>query len=61
MQEAWIQLSCPACGKRWQENPVELPEPRESFACEHCGEARTVSEFAKTARDLEILENLHTG
>lgn len=57
MQEAWIQLQCPGCDKRWEANPAELPAPDGSYTCEDCDATRRVSEFPKTARDFEILES----
>ena len=59
MQEAWIQIQCPACEEQWEANPADLPEPGDEFTCEYCEETRTVSEFAKTVRDFEILDNFH--
>lgn len=59
MTEAWIQLQCPDCGKDWEEAPSSLPDPGESFECPDCGERRPASEFARTQRDFEILEELH--
>lgn len=61
MQEAWIQLHCPACDEQWEANPADLPEPGAEFTCGHCGETRSVVEFAKTQRDFEILEAFHAG
>jgi len=57
MQEAWIQLQCPACETYWERAVADLPETDASFDCKDCGESRPLSEFAKTARDLEILRN----
>ena len=61
MQEAWIQLQCPDCGEQWETNPADLHEPDREFACEHCDATRPLSEFAKTQRDFEILEEFHAG
>jgi len=59
MQEAWIQLRCPACETQWEANPADLPAPQETQTCDSCGETRRLSELAKTARDLEVLEEFH--
>lgn len=56
MTEAWIQLLCPDCREHWEANPADLPAPGEPFECSACGERRSVSEFARTGRDLEIIE-----
>jgi tRNA(Ile2) C34 agmatinyltransferase TiaS len=56
MPEAWIQLQCAACGERWESSPSDLPAPGQPFTCKHCEETRPTSEFMKTKRDLEILE-----
>ncbi|WP_436931066.1 DUF7836 family putative zinc-binding protein [Halosimplex halobium] len=59
MQEAWIQLQCPECGEQWEANPADLPEPDAAFGCKDCEARRPLSEFTKTARDFEILEEFH--
>jgi hypothetical protein len=59
MQEAWIQLQCPACEEQWEANPADLPGPDEAYTCDHCSAERRIAEFAKTARDFEILEEFH--
>ena len=56
MVEAWITLRCPACGQSWESSPTALPAPSTDFECDHCGEARTTSQFMKDQRDLEILK-----
>ena len=56
MTEAWIQLTCPDCSEHWEANPADLPAPGDPFDCPACGERRSVSEFTRTGRDLEILE-----
>lgn len=61
MSEAWIQLLCPECERMWESSPGDLPAPGERFACERCGATRSVSEFARTQRDLDILESFHEG
>lgn len=60
MQEAWIQLQCPACEETWEENPAKLPSPDSDFTCNHCGSTRSMAEFARAARDLEILRDFHS-
>jgi hypothetical protein len=59
MQEAWIRLRCPDCDEQWQANPADLHAPDLAFSCEHCEGTRPLSEFTKTARDFEILEEFH--
>lgn len=59
MAEAWIQLYCPSCEEPWEENPSTLPAPDATYTCDHCGTARPMAEFMRTARDLEILEEFH--
>lgn len=59
MPEAWIQLQCPDCTEHWEENPADLPDPRDELTCEHCGGDRPVSEFTRTTRDFEILQQFH--
>lgn len=59
MQEAWIQFLCPSCDEQWEANPADLPEPGAAYACEDCGDERPVAEFARTARDFEILASFH--
>lgn len=59
MTEAWIQMVCPACSKDWEANPSALPEPGAQFDCPDCAEQRPVSEFTRTKRDFEIVEQFH--
>ena len=59
MQEAWIQLQCPDCTEQWEANPADLSEPQREFDCAHCETTRPLSEFTKTVRDFEILEEFH--
>jgi len=59
MQEAWIQLQCPDCGEQWEANPADLSEPAAEFACKECSGTARLSEFTKTARDFEILDEFH--
>ncbi|WP_254271246.1 hypothetical protein [Haloarcula marina] len=59
MQEAWVQLQCPACEENWEANVDDLSDPRSEFECDACGTRRPLSEFMKTARDLEVLRQFH--
>ncbi|MFB6135399.1 MAG: hypothetical protein ABEJ04_01440 [Halobacteriaceae archaeon] len=59
MNEAWIQLRCPACQEDWESNPADLPAPDQSFECPHCGEDASMREFMKTPRALDILAEFH--
>lgn len=59
MPEAWIQLQCPECQEGWEANPSELPAPGNRYTCDHCGAQRSISEFMRTGRGLEILEEFH--
>jgi hypothetical protein len=61
MNEAWIQLRCPNCEDTWEENPTDLPAPGEAFTHNACGTSRPVGEFARSTRDFEILEDLHSA
>lgn len=61
MVEAWIQLLCPKCEETWEANPNDLPAPSKKFSCNHCQTTRPMAEFMRTARDLEILENLYSS
>jgi hypothetical protein len=56
MTEAWIRLVCPACEAQWEANPADLPPSGEPFDCHNCGARRSVSEFPRTEREFEILE-----
>jgi len=60
MQEAWLQLRCPDCDKHWEATPTDLPSPDTPFICDDCSEERSLSEFMKTTRDLELLREFHT-
>ncbi|MBV0922977.1 hypothetical protein KTS45_02090 [Halomicroarcula limicola] len=59
MQEAWLQLQCPACEEDWEEKVADLSGPESSFECDSCGETRPLSEFMQTSRDLEVLREFH--
>jgi len=58
MQEAWLQLRCPDCTKHWESTPTDLPSPDTAFTCGGCDAERSLSEFMKTTRDLELLREL---
>ncbi|EMA11943.1 hypothetical protein C435_18759 [Haloarcula marismortui ATCC 33799] len=34
----------------------DLPAPETQFACDDCGAERSLSEFMRTTRDLEVLQ-----
>lgn len=59
MQEAWLQLRCPDCDKHWEATATDLPSPDTGFSCDGCNAERPLSEFMKTARDLELLREFH--
>jgi len=59
MQEAWIQLQCPDCSTDWEAKISELPPSSERFQCDHCDVSHPTAEFAKTARDLEVLRDMN--
>lgn len=61
MAEAWVQLQCVECEKRWQENPAELPAPKEEYRCPDCETRATVGEFLLTQQDLETVRGLQGG
>ena len=56
MQEAWLQLQCPACSVAWEARVSDLSAPETQFACDDCGAERSLSEFMRTTRDLEVLQ-----
>lgn len=56
MVEAWIELRCPACEQTWEGSPTDLPSSDAKFECTSCGERRTMAQFMKDQRDLEILK-----
>jgi tRNA(Ile2) C34 agmatinyltransferase TiaS len=56
MVEAFVRLLCPECGKEWESNPTGLPETRENFSCPSCHATRRLTEFMRTERDLEIVQ-----
>ncbi|MCU4799425.1 hypothetical protein OB920_03445 [Halobacteria archaeon HArc-gm2] len=56
MPRSWIDLECPSCGEDWEADPSDLPSPDATFECRNCGEERSMAEFTKTQRSLEILK-----
>lgn len=56
MVEAFVRLSCPECGKEWESAPTALPAVRDNFSCENCHATRRLTEFMRTERDLEIVQ-----
>ena len=58
MEETYVRLLCPECGKAWEASPRELPDPAENFDCPNCHATRRTSEFTRTDRDLETLKQL---
>lgn len=56
MVEAFVRLVCPECEKDWEANPSDLPGVRENFSCRSCHATRRLTEFMRTERDLEIVE-----
>ncbi len=61
MVEAWVQLHCLECEKRWEENPAELPATDERYQCSNCGAQGTLGEFLLTQQDLETVQGLQGG
>ncbi|AWB27831.1 DUF7836 family putative zinc-binding protein [Halococcoides cellulosivorans] len=58
MEEAWIQLTCPDCDHEYSKTATTLPGPDATHTCDDCDGAAPLSEFTRTARDLEILRSL---
>jgi len=56
MEETYVRLLCPECGKAWEASPGELPGPAESFDCPGCRATRRTAEFTRTDHDLETLK-----
>ena len=56
MNETYVRLLCPECGKDWEEGPDELPNAEEMFHCPNCHASRRTAEFTRTERDLETLK-----
>jgi predicted RNA-binding Zn-ribbon protein involved in translation (DUF1610 family) len=58
MEETYVRLLCPECGKDWESPPAELPTPKAMFHCPNCHASRRTAEFTRTERDLETLQKL---
>jgi predicted RNA-binding Zn-ribbon protein involved in translation (DUF1610 family) len=58
MEEAYVRLLCPECGKHWESTPSALPGHRRTFHCPGCHASRLLAEFTRTERDLETLKAL---
>lgn len=58
MQEAYVELTCPNCNKLWERDPNELGDAETPFECPDCGERAPLGEFARTTRDLEVIEEM---
>ena len=58
MEETYVRLLCPQCGKAWEASPGDLPEPAQNFSCQNCHATRKTAEFTRTDRDLETLKRL---
>lgn len=56
MNETYVRLVCPECGKDWEESPDDLPSHDETFNCPNCHATRRTAEFTRTERDLETLK-----
>jgi hypothetical protein len=56
MEEAYVRLLCPECGKHWERTPGELPRPDEMFHCAGCHATRRLAEFARTEHDLRTMK-----
>ncbi|WP_255195696.1 hypothetical protein [Halorarius litoreus] len=57
MEETYVRLLCPECGKHWEQSPSDLPEPARTFHCPNCHASRRLSEFARTEHDLQNMKN----
>lgn len=56
MNETYVRLVCPECGKDWEETPDDLPSHDATFNCPNCHASRRTAEFARTEKDLETLK-----
>jgi len=56
MDEAFVRLSCPECGKYWQTAPTDVPELRSNYSCPDCHLTRRAAEFLRTERDLQTVK-----
>jgi predicted RNA-binding Zn-ribbon protein involved in translation (DUF1610 family) len=58
MEEAYVRLVCPECGKDWGSTPSDLPDATTVFHCPNCHASRRLAEFMRTERDLQTLKRL---
>ena len=58
MEETYVRLLCPECGKHWERSPSDLPEPSRTFHCPGCHASRRLSEVARTEHDLRTMREL---
>ena len=58
MEETYVRLLCPECGKHWERPPSDLPDPTSTFHCPNCHASRRLSEFARTEHDLRTMRQL---
>lgn len=56
MNETFVRLLCPECGKSWERKPKQLPAHTDQFVCDSCEAERRTAEFARTDRDLNVLK-----
>ncbi|WP_435358903.1 hypothetical protein [Haloarchaeobius sp. DFWS5] len=59
--EAFVALVCPDCDHGWEAKPHKLPDPKSEYECTACSNRRRLSEYLKTQRDLEVVEQFHTA
>jgi ssDNA-binding Zn-finger/Zn-ribbon topoisomerase 1 len=56
MEEAFVRLRCPECGKTWQNTPTAVPPVRSNFSCPSCHATHRFAEFLRTERELETVK-----
>lgn len=56
MAEAYVNLDCPTCDKVWEAPPHDLPGRRDEFTCPDCDAVHPLAEFARSQRDLEVID-----
>ncbi|USZ69691.1 hypothetical protein NGM10_00415 [Halorussus salilacus] len=56
MNETYVRLLCPECGKDWEEGPDALPAHDQQFHCPNCHATRRTAEFTRTEKDLDTLK-----
>lgn len=56
MNETYVRLVCPECGKDWEEGPDDLPAHDAMFHCPNCHATRRTAEFTRTEKDLDTLK-----